>query len=679
MSYEAKVELPTNLGVEISFEALQSLAQKAFEKRGQGVHWTSRPDQELPVKVSLDPNDPSSHTPITVIEQFEECVGKYGGQKAMSVEREGKWVTWTYEQYFDDCCRVAKSLLKLGLTRFGTTVIMGFNSPEWFLADIGTIFAGGIASGIYTTNGVEATHYIADHCKAQVAFVEDDVQVQKFLACRDRLPNLKAIVQWSGTPKANVPGLISWAEFMRLGESESDALLQQRISQQKPGHCCTLIYTSGTTGKPKAVMLSHDNVTWTARTCTPLLGLNNNERIVSYLPLSHIAAQLTDLHGPFCVGGGIYFARPDALKGSLVETLAKVRPTVFLGVPRVWEKIEEKMRAVGAANTGIVKKIGDWAKGVGLEASKAKLAGKSPSLMYYPAQKIVFNKIKAKLGLDACRLCASGAAPISKKTLEYFMSLDIILHDLYGMSESSGPHSINLPGFNKIGTVGRAMPGAEMRLDRKDKKGEGEICMRGRHVFMGYLYNEAATMKTLDENGWLHSGDLGRIDEDGYLKITGRIKELIITAGGENVPPVLIEAAIKAACPAISNAVVIGDKRKYLSCLVTLKTEVDENGVPNNKLAAEALALAKTVGSSATTVEEATKCQKIRASIQAAIDKVNNDATSRAQQIRKWSMLPKDFSLDGGELTPTMKLKRRVVNQKYSQQIEAMYPVQAKL
>jgi len=314
MSYEAKVELPTNLGVEISFEALQSLAQKAFEKRGQGVHWTSRPDQELPVKVSLDPNDPSSHTPITVIEQFEECVGKYGGQKAMAVEREGKWITWTYEQYFDDCCRVAKSLLKLGLTRFGATVIMGFNSPEWFLADIGTIFAGGIASGIYTTNGVEATHYIADHCKAQVAFVENDVQVEKFLACRDRLPNLKAIVQFSGTPRTGVPGLMSWAEFMRLGESESDTLLQQRIAQQKPGHCATLIYTSGTTGKPKAVMLSHDNITWTARTCTPLLGLNNNERIVSYLPLSHIAAQLTDLHGPFCMGSGVFFARPDALK-----------------------------------------------------------------------------------------------------------------------------------------------------------------------------------------------------------------------------------------------------------------------------------------------------------------------------------------------------------------------------
>ncbi len=257
---------------------------------------------------------------------------------------------------------------------------------------------------------------------------------------------------------------MSWSDFLSIGDSVNDLLLQDRISAQKPGHCCTLIYTSGTTGKPKAVMLSHDNVTWTARTTAPLLGLGGNERLVSYLPLSHIAAQLMDMHGPFTIGGAVSFARPDALKGSLVETLSAVRPTVFLGVPRVWEKIEEKMRAVGAANTGLIKSIGDWAKGVGFQASKAKLEGKQTPLCYWPAQKVVFDKIKAKLGLDACKICASGAAPISKKTLHYFMSLDIILHDLYGMSESSGPHTINIPGFNKIGTVGRAIPGAQTRL-----------------------------------------------------------------------------------------------------------------------------------------------------------------------------------------------------------------------
>jgi len=332
------------------------------------------------------------------------------------------------------------------------------------------------------------------------------------------------------------------------------------------------------------------------------------------------------------------------------------------------------MRAVGAANTGIVKRIGDWAKGVGLDASRAKLEGKQPSLMYWPAKKIVFDKIKAKLGLDACKLCASAAAPISKKTLEYFMSLDVILHDLYGMSESAGPHTMNYPGYNRIGTVGKAIPGAEMRLDRPNKDGEGEICMRGRHIFMGYLYNEEATLKTIDENGWLHSGDLGSIDQDGYLRITGRIKELIITAGGENIPPVLIESAIKAAIPAVSNAVVIGDKRKYLSVLLSLKCEVDpSNGVPTDKLAAEALALVQAVGSQATTVSFAIKCQKVKAAIQKGIDKVNKGATSRAQYIRKWTFIGSDFSQAGGELTPTMKLKRRVVNEKYSDQIEAMY------
>jgi len=673
------VQLPQNLGIEISYDALEKIAKKAFTRRGEGVHWTCRPDQELPVKISLNPNDPASHTPITVVEQFQECCDKYGSNKAMRVERDGKWIDWTYEQYFDDSCRVAKALIKLGLTQFGSTVIMGFNCPEWFMANMGSIFAGGIASGIYTTNGIEATHYIADHCKAQVAFVENEVQTEKFLAKKSELPNLKYIVQWGGTIKPGVEGLMSWASFMQLGSTQqrdSELLgrkLQDRIAQQKPGNCCTLIYTSGTTGKPKAVMLSHDNVTWTARTVTPILQLKENERMVSYLPLSHIAAQLTDIHGPMQLGGTVCFAKPDALKGSLVETLQAVRPTIFLGVPRVWEKIEEKMRAVGAANTGLIKKIGDWAKGVGLEASRAKLDGKAPSFMYYPARKIVFDKIKAKLGLEHCKLCATAAAPISKKTLEYFMSLDLILHDLYGMSESSGPQTINFPGFNRIGTVGRAIPGAEMRLDRMSKQGEGEICMRGRHVFMGYLYNPEATLKTIDENGWLHSGDLGSIDSEGYLRITGRIKELIITAGGENVPPVLIEAAIKAAAPALSNAVVIGDQRKFLSALLSLKCEVDANGVPTDTLMAEALALAKAVGSSATTVSEAIVCPKIKQAIERAISKVNQDATSRAQYIRKWTLIAKDFSQAGGELTPTMKLKRRVVNQKYAEAIEAMY------
>jgi long-chain-fatty-acid--CoA ligase ACSBG len=365
MPKESKIS--ANTGVEISLEALEKMASLAYKKRGQGIHWTSSPDMELPVKVALDPNDSSSQTPITVIECFQECVAKHGSATAMRVERDGKWQEWTFEEYFDDCCRIAKSLIKIGLSRFGCCVVMGFNSPEWFLADLGTIFAGGIASGIYTTNGVEATHYIAEHCRAEVAFVENDEQVQKFLACREKLPHLKAIVQWSGPVRKNVPGLMSWGEFLGIGESVNDVLLQDRITAQKPGHCCTLIYTSGTTGKPKAVMLSHDNVTWTARTTCPLLQLGDNERIVSYLPLSHIAAQLTDLHGPLVIGGCVSFARPDALKGSLVETLNAVRPTVFLGVPRVWEKIEEKMRAVGAANTGVIKRIGDWAKGVGLQ------------------------------------------------------------------------------------------------------------------------------------------------------------------------------------------------------------------------------------------------------------------------------------------------------------------------
>lgn len=477
-----------------------------------------------------------------------------------------------------------------------------------------------------------------------------------------------------GEPR-KIPGVYSWKDWLATGASLPEATLDARMAAQRPGECCTLIYTSGTTGNPKAVMLSHDNITWTSAASSGLADICADDSIVSYLPMSHIAAQLTDLMSPLLVGMEVSFARPDALKGSLVETLQQVRPTVMMGVPRVWEKIEEKMRAVGAANTGIKKAVGDWAKSIGVAGSKAKLKGEPLPWGWTLANAVVFSNVKKALGLDRCRLRATGAAPITMKTMEYFMSLDLTLFELYGMSESTGPHSMNHPevGYTKMGSVGQTMPGVETKIDRPDAKGEGEICMRGRHIFMGYMKNEDATKKDIDSEGWLHTGDIGRMDEKGFINITGRIKELIITAGGENIPPVLIEETLKAKAPAISNAMLIGDKRKFLTCLVSLKTEPDAEGNPTNKLFGPALELAKSVKSKARTVEEAVQDPKIIAAIQHAVDKANKLATSRAQRISKWTFITTDFSIAGGELTPTMKLKRRVVAAMYSDVIEAFY------
>lgn len=650
---------------------------------GDGVLWTTDPSVELPIRVSTNPNSTASASPLTVMQTLSNQVRVRPNGPAMSVERNGKWHTWTYAQYEQDVKKFAKSLISLGFQRHEGVSIMGFNSPEWFIADLGAIYAGGIAAGIYTTNGPEAAHYVAHHSDAGVVVVEDEDQLKKFLQIRDRLPKLRAIVMWVGQPDKSLKDVYSWADFMRLGAGVSNQVLQERIDYQQPGHCCTLIYTSGTTGNPKAVMLSHDNITWTATVCVGMLEFGSDERLISYLPLSHIAAQMTDIHGPLSIGGCIYFAKPDALKGSLVETLTAVRPTFMMGVPRVWEKIEEKMRSVGAANTGVKKAMGDWAKRVGLQGNYNLLEGKPLPWGWSAANAIVFNNVKKALGLDACKLRATGAAPITLNTLEYFMSLDMPLYELYGMSECAGPHSVSFEGNVKMGSVGRTMPGAETWIAQPDQKDQGEICMRGRHVFMGYMKNKEATMSTIDSQGWLHSGDLGVLDSDGFIKITGRIKELIITAGGENIPPVLIEDTLKAHLPAISNAMVIGDKRKFLSCLITLKTDPDAEGNPTDKLMGAALDLAKELGSKATTVAEALACQKYQKAIQDGVNRANKEAISNAQKISKWALLLNDFSIAGDELTPTMKLKRRIVNEKYADVIEKFYeedvPLPAKL
>lgn len=578
-----------------------------------------------------------------------------------------------------DVQRFAKSLMYIGIEKFQGVGIIGFNSPEWVIGNVGAIFAGCIPAGIYSTNGPEACHYVADHCNAAVLLVEDETQLEKVLEIRDRLPNLKAIVQWQGTVRTDIPDLHSWDNFLKLGSSVSSESLVLRTKDIKPGHCCMLIYTSGTTGNPKAVMLSHDNITWTSRLGMNILfngvdGVETPQRMVSYLPLSHVAAQITDIHGPMSLGTTIYFAKPDALKGSLVQTLVAAKPTLFLGVPRVWEKIEEKMRAIGALNSGVKKSIGEWAKQIGLEASQAKLIGQTAPWGWNIANLMVFSNIKKSLGLDQCALNFTGAAPIATKTLEYFMSLDIPIYEIYGMSETTGPHTVNHKGACKMGTVGQVMNGVENKLSNPDTKGNGEICMRGRHVFMGYLHNEEATTSTIDAQGWLHSGDIGRVDQDGYLCITGRIKELIITAGGENVPPVLIEDVIKEELPIISNVMVIGDQRKYLSCLLTLKSEPNSDGAPSTIPFSTTMSVLSEIGSTATSIPTAASCPKLKAYIQEGINRANTRAISRAQHVRKFAILPSDFTVETGELTPTMKLKRAIVEKMHATTICELYP-----
>ncbi|XP_047117029.1 very long-chain-fatty-acid--CoA ligase bubblegum [Schistocerca piceifrons] len=636
---------------------------------------TTRPDCR--VKLRSKATGIAAREPISVPGLLHRAVELFPELTAMATRNDdGTWNTITYEDYEFYVRSCAKAFIKLGLERHHSVCILGFNSPEWFIADLAAIYAGGIAAGIYTTNSPEACLHCAINSRANIFVVQDKKQLDKVLQIRSQIPHLKAIVQYEGKPEEE--GVLSWDDVITLGNAEDDVELDKILSTLAVNECCTLIYTSGTVGNPKGVMLSHDNLTWTAHCTGSRLDLANGEdSLVSYLPLSHIAAQIVDIYVSMSYAVAVYFADKDALKGSLIQTLKEVRPTQFVGVPRVWEKISEQMTKVGAETTGIRKTIASWAKSQGIQHNLDLMNGVHyNSIWYMMASMLVFKKVKRLLGFDRCQNFFSAAAPLSNDVKKYLMSLDIPVMEVFGMSECSGPHTLAMSRNFRLESVGKALPGLETKLHNEDEEGEGEICLWGRHVCMGYLSDPEKTSEAIDEEGWLHSGDLGTIDESGFVYITGRLKELIITAGGENVPPVLLEQTLKTELPCISHAVIIGERRKFLSVLITMKTEIEkETGEPLDELDAIARRWCKTHGSTAKTVSEILKGpdQKVMEGIQKGIDRANEKAISNAQRIQKFAILEKDFSLQGGELGPTMKVKRNVVAEKYADVIERFY------
>lgn len=366
-------------------------------------------------------------------------------------------------------------------------------------------------------------------------------------------------------------------------------------------------------------MLNHDNLTWNAYMIGKRLDKiqYGKEVLISYLPLSHIAAQMVDIFLAIQFGATVYFADKDALKGTLVKTLQVAQPTRLLGVPRVFEKIHEKMMSVSAQTTGVKKLISTWAKGVTLQHHMDVIEGKaSNSWQYRLAKSVIMSKVKEALGFSRCATFVSAAAPMSPDVKKYFMSLDMPLMEAFGMSETGGAHSLTLPREYNFDTIGKPISiGHQTRIKNKDSKGHGEILMKGRHVFMGYVNEMEKTNEALDTDGWLHSGDIGYVDEKGFVYITGRLKELIITAGGENIPPVHIEHLVLNEVPCLSNAFLVGDKKKFLTMLVTIKTEMHpDTGAPLDKLLPEALQWMKSIGVEYTTLSEILKagpCPKV--------------------------------------------------------------------
>ncbi|CAL8126075.1 unnamed protein product [Orchesella dallaii] len=561
--------------------------EPSLEWQRTGKEYTEGPDQILPstaiytwhrdgaVRIStLGHGELAKKTPISVPTMFRNSVEKKPGRAALAVKRNGKWIKWTYEEYYRDVRNVAKAFIALGLQPNHSVCILGFNSPEWFIADLGAIMAGGIPAGIYTTNCPKSCAYIAQDSRANIYVVDDERQLSKVLQNRGVLPDLKAIVQYVGKPTCDI--CYSWQELLEFGAAQSDDELNKRLRHMAVNQACTLIYTSGTTGNPKGVMLSHDNLTWLTQEtslCANFEG--DHEEVVSYLPLSHIAAQTADIYIPLFTQATVHFADPDALKGTLINTLKEVQPTKFVAVPRVWEKMYEKLREIGRANTGLKLKLGNWAKEQGTLYNERKLRGESSpeTFQFKLAKALILSQIRKALGLSRSTLNISAAAPISVDILEYFMSLNIIIVEAYGLSECSGPHCMGVESLGRVrfGSIGMPLDSNATKLDKLIQNGQGEICLGGRHVCMGYLNQEKKTKNAIDNEGWLHTEDVGYVDQNGYVFITGRIKELLITAGGENVAPVPIEDNIKSVLPFISNAMVIGDKLKFLSVLITIK------------------------------------------------------------------------------------------------------------
>lgn len=568
---------------------------------------------------------------------------------AYKIRENGVWKATNWADYADEVKRAGRALIALGFEAGQHTCILGFNRPEWVIFDVATMAVGGAPAGIYTTSSPEEVAYIAGHCEARVMLVENVEQWEKVKAQRENLPALKHVVMMKGAPRIQDEMVYSWDEFLAKAESVSEEIFIQRVHALEPSGLATLIYTSGTTGPPKAVMLSHENLAVTASTARQVTGLGPNDTCLSYLPLSHIAEQMFSIHGAITGGACLYYAESiDAVP----ENLKEVQPTVFFGVPRIWEKFYAGISSRLKEATGVKAKLVEWARGVGTKVTELRERGEEPegflAFQYKLADRLIYSKLKEAIGLKNAHLMVSGAAPIAKEVLDFLASLDILILEVYGQSEDTGPTTYNQRKKFKLGSVGPVFPGVEVKISE-----EGEVLVRGPNVFLGYLKDEEATKEALVD-GWLHSGDLGEF-RDGFLYITGRKKDILITAGGKNIAPANIEGDFKNH-ELINEAVVIGDRRKYLTVLITLDPEALEAYFEKN----------------GGDISKAHEDPRIRASIQAHLDEINKKY-ARVEQVKKFTILPRNFTIEDGELTPTLKVKRNKVNEHFADEIEAMY------
>jgi long-chain acyl-CoA synthetase len=571
----------------------------------------------------------------------------YGSRPAVRYKDGGAWVDRSFQQVLEIAKPLALGLVALGVEKGDRVSILGNTRPEWTYFDYAALSIGATVVPIYQTNSPEECGYVLENSDAKVVVVEDPEQLAKIREVRSTLPQLEHVVMMVG----DADDVISMEELAQKGAAVDDAVFQQRIDAVTSDDICTFIYTSGTTGPPKGCVISHGNYRSMLDMVNETSVIEEEDLTYLYLPLAHSFALLIQL-GSFDLGATIAYWEGDPNK--IVPNLGELKPTYFPSVPRIFEKIYTAANSGMEKQGGLKKAIFDWSIKTGKKMRETERSGRKPGFLlqrqYDFADKKVLSKIRGLFGGNL-RLAVSGAAPINPDILRFFDAAGVFVVEGWGMTETSTAATVASEDEFKFGTIGKPFPGCEVKIAE-----DGEILVHGPNVFQGYHKNPEATAETIVD-GWLHTGDIGEIDSEGFIKITGRKKDIIITAGGKNITPANLEAQIREN-RLVSQCVVVGDRRPYLVALVTLDPEEAIAYAQENELPEDPAALATN--------------PEIRKAIEAHVEEINKKF-ARVEQVKKISILPRDLSQEDGELTPTLKVKRAVVTQKHEKEIEELY------
>jgi long-chain acyl-CoA synthetase len=595
----------------------------------------------------------ASGSSMSLLELFRRHVTVSPDRPALRRQAEGEWQLMSWREYGLEVDEVAAALVELGLQPGERVGILSGNRVEWHVADMAVMSTGAVTVPVYQTSSSSQVAYVLGHSNARFCFVENLAQLAKLLLRRGDLPEVERIFLFDHGDGLDDPFIDTLDHVREIGVRalavSPEVVAERRVAIQ-PEQLATLVYTSGTTGPPKGTMISHDNIMAMLQSVTSVVPVGPDDRFLSFLPLSHIAERVVSHFGQILSGGETWFAQSLA---SVPDDLRACRPTIFFAVPRVWEKFQE----------AVVGQIAEAPKPLQQAFDRYLVLGQhrvdpdgAPStrdrLEHALLDQTLGRRLRSKMGLDHARVLVSAAAPIHVDLLRWFAALGLHIGEAYGQTEGTGVTSVSPPDDIRIGTVGRPAPGVRVRI-----ADDGEILVKGDNVAIGYLDDEQATAELIDDEGWMHTGDLGALDEDGFLSITGRKKDLIINAAGKNIAPQEIETALRYE-PLISQAVVVGDQRPYLVALLTL--DVD-------KVAEWATAHGKLGGPEALRNDP-----DLLEEVQRSVDRVNAKH-SRVEGIKRWQLLPHDLSVDEGELTPTLKVKRQVVTDRFAELVDQLY------